>query len=379
VPDLPVLLDATSIPPNRGGVARYISGLLVGLHELGLSVDVVVKGEDAEWLHEQAPSHRYRLAPPAVSRRPVRFVWEQLMLPGLVRRIGATTLHAPHYTFPVVLGARTVVTLHDATFFSDPGSHSRLKVAFFRFWTRFARQSAKATVTPSRATADELDRLAGPAKGPTAVAHLGVDLDTFRVPSEDDVRAFAVRHGLAGEPSARPRWIAFLGTIEPRKQVPALIEAHAARTAADPSTPPLLVAGGLGWDDDAKTLLDRAGDTPGAPLRYLGYLPLDELGTFLGGADVVVYPSIAEGFGLPVLEAMAAGGNVLTTRRLAIPEVGGDAVTYAEPDATSLAGALSSLQSEDPATTASRRAAAHDRAATFTWRVCADAHLGVYA
>jgi glycosyltransferase involved in cell wall biosynthesis len=375
VTDLPVLLDATSIPPNRGGVARYIAGLLVGLHERSRAIDVVVKAEDVEWLHAQAPSHRYRIAPAAVSRRPVRFVWEQLMLPAMVRRVGATTLHAPHYTFPVLIGSSTVVTLHDATFFSDPSSHSRLKVTFFRFWTRFARRAAKATVTPSRATADELDRLAGRANGPTVVAHLGVDTNTFRRPTTDDRREFAERHRI--DPARG--WIAFLGTIEPRKRVPALIDAHARRCADDPTTPPLLVAGGLGWDDEARQRLERAGDTPGAPLRYLGYLPIEELGTFLGGAEVVAYPSIAEGFGLPVLEAMAAGGNVLTTRRLAIPEVGGEAVTYAEPDATSLTEALASLQTEPQETTEARRIAAHDRAATFTWSACAEAHLGVYA
>jgi glycosyltransferase involved in cell wall biosynthesis len=376
---LPVLVDATSIPPNRGGVARYISGLLAGLGEVEVSVDVVAKPGDLDWLRTLAPAHRYHAAPAWTARRPARLLWEQLGLPGLLRRVGATTLHSPHYTFPVTRASRTVVTLHDATFFSDPGAHSRLKVAFFRTWTRLARRRAAGTIAPSAATVAELDRLAGRAARPTAVAHLGVDQAVFHVPDADEVAAFRTAHRIAPD----EEWIAFLGTVEPRKRVPALIAAHRALRAADPTaTPTLLVAGGLGWDTAAAQELEAAGDRPGEPLRHLGYLPIDELRAFLGGSRVVVYPSTAEGYGLPVLAAMASGGDVLTTRRLAIPEVGGDAVTYTEPEADAIRASLETLLASGPAAEAARvvrRDRATARAARFTWAACARAHLGVYA
>ncbi|WP_150306938.1 glycosyltransferase family 4 protein [Planctomonas psychrotolerans] len=369
-----VLVDATSLPPTRGGVARYLAGLLSGLSDAGVRVRVAVKAEDVAWLREQAPGHRFVRVPSAVSRRPVRLLWEQVGLPLLLLRTRSELLHSPHYTFPLVLASRTVVTLHDATFFSAPEDHGRLKGAFFRLWTRLARTLARSTVVPSRATAAELEVHAGRTHHPVRVAHHGVDRMLFAPPAPGDVAAFALQHGL--DPSRG--WLAFLGTVEPRKNLPALFRAHRRlRTERPGSTPPLLVAGGLGWDQEARTLLEAAGNTPGADLRYLGYLPLASLGAFLGGSTAVIYPSSAEGFGLPVLEAMAAGATVLTSPRLALPEVGGDAVAYAEPTEDGIHVELADLLAS-PDRRAQLAALGEERATLFTWAACATVHVEAY-
>ncbi|WP_370544402.1 glycosyltransferase family 4 protein [Frondihabitans sp. VKM Ac-2883] len=369
---LPILLDATSIPPNKGGVARYLAGLLSGLTDAGARIHVVVKAEDLAWLSPQAPDHEYVTAPGIASSRPLRFLWEQLGLPLLAQRLGATTLHSPHYTFPLAFTGRRVVTVHDATFFSRPADHSPLKRAFFTSWMRLARRLADVIVTPSRATADEMERFAGRARA-TRVALHGVDPDVFHLPSHDEVTRFARRL----DASTADGWIAFLGTVEPRKNVTALIRAHERARSIDTAVPPLLVAGGLGWDDEAAALLTAAGNTPGAPVRYLGYLDLDDLAAFLGGASFVVYPSSAEGFGLPVLEAMSTGGAVLTAPRLAIPEVGGDAVDYAEPTVDGIEQGILRLV-QDPARRRELSGLGSDRARLFTWKACADEHLRAY-
>jgi glycosyltransferase involved in cell wall biosynthesis len=370
-----VLFDATSLPPNWGGVARYIQGLLAGLDSLDRTVHVVAKPGDLERLRADAPGHVYHAGPASLTRRPVRFAWEQFGLPRLARRLGVTVIHSPHYTLPLFSRARSVVTLHDATFFTDPEVHSRLKRTFFTWWSRRAARRASALVTPSRATADALRRSVGSVRAEIFVAYLGVDPAVFRVPTPDEVARFAEAHAL--DPALG--WIGFLGTIEPRKNVPALLRAHArlrAEAAVPADVPPLVLSGSRGWDTEAATMLDALGPADG--VLEVGYLPLGELPAFLGGAELIAYPSLGEGFGLPVLEAMSCGAAVLTTRRLSIPEVGGDAVEYAEPEAAPLASALALLLGDgDRRAELSRAAAA--RSAQFTWEACARVHLDAYA
>jgi glycosyltransferase involved in cell wall biosynthesis len=206
------------------------------------------------------------------------------------------------------------------------------------------------------------------------VAYLGIDSSSFHPPLPGEGDRFRAAHHL----DAGSGWIAFLGTIEPRKNVAGLLRAYDAvlreRTAAGRSTPTLMLSGARAWDTEAVALLDRQPEG----VRELGYLPLDQLSAFLGDAVLVTYPSLGEGFGLPVLEAMACGAAVLTTPRLSIPEVGGDAVVYSEPDDRSLAFALAGLL-DDRDRLDLLRPAAVDRAAAFTWEACAREHIAAYA
>lgn len=366
----PVLLDFTSLPPQLGGVGRYLEGLAVGLEQCGERPSLVVRPEHAVRFQELAPHARIVLAPSWIARRGMRFLWEQTGLPRLVRATGAAALHSPHYTFP--LGRRSwrrIVTVHDATFFTDPGAHSRLKRVFFRWWIRRGVRADVHLVAPSEATATEIGQHAGEPRRPITVAYHGVDREVFHEPDAGEVESFRAEHSL--DDSA---WISFLGTIEPRKRVGELIRAH---RSLGPEAPLLLVSGQRGWDEDAARELDDERANPRSRVRELGYLPYAQLRVLLGGAEVFCYPSIAEGFGLPVLEAMASGVTVLTTNRTALPEVGGDAVVYAEPDAGELALALTALLEDAPARAEFRRAGLA-RAAEFTWRRCAVAHLVAY-
>jgi glycosyltransferase involved in cell wall biosynthesis len=244
-----------------------------------------------------------------------------------------------------------------------------LKRHFFCTWTRISLRRARRCVTPSAATRDELVRVAGARAGRIDVAHLGVDARRFHVPSEAERTGVREHLGLSG------RYVAFLGTLEPRKNAAALVRGWVQAVAGTEDPPALVLAGGRGWDEE----IDRAAAEvpPGLTLLRPGYLPLDLLAGLLGEAELVAYPSLGEGFGLPVLEAMACGTAVLTTRRLSLPEVGGDAVAYTEPDPASIAAALRELLAS-PARRQELGTAARVRAAHFDWRACARAHLASY-
>jgi glycosyltransferase involved in cell wall biosynthesis len=164
--------------------------------------------------------------------------------------------------------------------------------------------------------------------------------------------------------------------LEPRKNVAALIKGWAGAVADLDEPPALVLGGGGGWSEEVDTAV--AAIPPHLRLIRPGYLRFSDLPGFLGGALVVAFPSRGEGFGLPVLEAMACGAPVLTTTSLALPEVGGDAVAYTDPTAAGIAAALRGLL-EAPDRRAELSRAAVTRAGTFTWGACAEQHLRTYS
>ena len=365
-----MLLDATAIPADRGGVGRYVDALLPALAAEGIDLVVACQARDAEATAALVPSAEIMVGPPQLRHRAVRMAWEQVGLPRLVRAAGADVVHSPHYTMPRATRVPVVVTVHDATFFSHPELHTRVKARFFRRATRTAVRRAAALVVPSIATRDEVVRYTGGDASRFTVAYHGVDPTVFHRVGPEDAARVRASLGLRD-----PSYVAFLGTLEPRKNVPALIRGWASAVAGSAVPPPLVLAGGRGWDANVDAAAAAVPD--GLLVLRPGYLPIEDLAAFLSAATVVAYPSLGEGFGLPVLEAMACGAAVLTTRELSLPEVGGDAVAYCDTDAESIAAALGALLA-DPEKRSVLARAAEVRAAGFTWQAAAQAHVRAY-
>ena len=190
----------------------------------GAPITVVCQPRDVELYGRLAP--RSRIVPTSESNatRTARLTWEQTTLPRLVRRLGVDVLHSPHYTTALANPAASVVTLHDATFFTDAVLHHSIKARFFRAWTRTALPARRCASCPSAATAAELARVAR--RRPAAAGDHPARRGQRTLPPADR------RGGRGGAAARRPRpdtpYVAFLGALEPRKNVPALIRGFAA-------------------------------------------------------------------------------------------------------------------------------------------------------
>jgi glycosyltransferase involved in cell wall biosynthesis len=246
--------------------------------------------------------------------------------------------------------APIVATVHDLAFLDDPGRFTPRGVRFFHRAIDLARRDADVVVCPSEATAAACRRN-GFADSRVRVVPWGIDT---RPATADDVDRVRRHHRLD-----RP-YVLWLGTIEPRKNVRRLLEAHAALGRDDVE---LVVAGGAGWNDELAALEARMG----RGVRRLGFVPPEDLAGLYAGAEVFCFPSLEEGFGLPVLEAMAQGTPVVTSAGIATAEVVGDAGVTVDPtDVAALTRALRALLDDPDAARRLGRSAA-ERAGTFTW------------
>jgi glycosyltransferase involved in cell wall biosynthesis len=365
-----VLIDATAVPADRGALGRYVDGLVCALDAAGADLAVACQRADEERYGRLVPNARVVAGPPAIAHRPARLAWEQSGLPLVAQQVEAAVIHSPHYSMPLRPNKPVVVTVHDLTFFTEPDAHSPVIATFYKAAIRTSARRATRLIVPSKATRDELVRVLAADPTRIDVAYHGVDHKLFHRPTEDQLHQVSNRLGLHGR-----SYVAYLGTLEPRKNVPALISGWAAVAEQMGDPPALVLAGASGWSEE----VDEAVAAVPARLHLVrpGYLHFTDLPGFFGGALVVAFPSTGEGFGLPALEAMACGAAVLTTHRTALPEVGGDAVAYTEPDPDSIKTALQALLA-DPERRTALGEAGYSRAMEFTWASSAEAHMISY-
>lgn len=265
---------------------------------------------------------------------------------------------------PGIRANRTVITVHDFSCFLHPEWHPADRVAYMEqhMWPSLER--ADMIITVSEAMRREaVEQFGLDASRVTTILN-GVDHQRYQVPTVDGVRALRQSWRLPEQ------FILFVGTVEPRKNLKNVLLAYKALPQDVRNAFPLLLAGGKGWNN--AELHDLMDSIP--QVRQLGFVPETDLPTLYGAASLMVYPSWYEGFGLPVVEAMACGCPVLTSDHPALTEVGGDAVVSVPPaDVDGLREAMR-MMLEDTVLQEKLRRVGPLRAARFNWDVSAHQH-----
>jgi glycosyltransferase involved in cell wall biosynthesis len=368
-----VVLDARYVSRLQSGIGHYTQHLIAGLAALdGTTRYTCLVVRAGPGLNVSQPNLDTWPTRVSYDNHVAGDLWLLAYLPFRLRRLGADVYHGPAVFLPLVkLGYRTVVTVHDLVSFLFPETVPRKYSLYMRLMTRLAVHSADHIIAVSRATRDDLVRVLGVREDQVAVIHEGVASEFAGSPAPEAEEAVLRRYGI------RAPYCLFVGNLEPRKNLGRLVEAFALLAARGGVDLQLVLAGTRGW---LYRDIFRAVEAHGLSARIVvtGYVPSPDLPTFYRAAACFVFPSLYEGFGLPVLEAMSAGTPVVASRVGAIPEVAGDAALLVDARRPAeLAEAIWSVLTE-PALRSRLATRGRARARLFTWDRMARETLAVY-
>ena len=369
-----VVIDISAGVHEGAGNARYVRELVQALRVLPDAPELAPYST-AGPIHADAPEWLLQLPRRELTWRDR--AWRGLSLASQLSGVSLRSLlpdgdlvHATNSILPHTGKTPTVLTVQDVTFLSHPELHSRLSRFHLRRMVPRACGRARLVVVPSRATAEELKRRSSVDEAKIRVVPDGYDEARFTPYADPDDAAVLERHGVDGP------YVLFVGTIEPRKNLVRMLEAFA-RVRREGLPHRLALAGGLGWGYEPVMERLASPDLDGGVVR-LGRVADADLPALYRGAAAFVYPSLFEGFGLPVLEAMACGVPVVTSNASSLPEVAGEAALTVPPhDVPALAAAVRAALT-DEGLALRLRAAGPIRAAGFTWSGTARGMAEVY-
>jgi radical SAM superfamily enzyme YgiQ (UPF0313 family)/glycosyltransferase involved in cell wall biosynthesis len=363
-----IAFDGTALRPGRTGVGYYTEHLLHHLAQAASNDELIVVSNRSIDTTSPLPT-RVRVATPA--RRVPRLVWMQTLAVTALREVEADVVHFTNGMLPLMAPVPTVVTIHDMSLRLYPRYHPPRRVILNRPLVDLAARRADAIITPSESAKHDIVRLYQLDPRRVHVVYEAAAPSFRRVHDASALDHVRARYGL-GE-----RVILYVGTIEPRKNLPTLIDAFAERQRSGELRHQLVCVGPYGWLSRGIEKQIRRAGAAGA-IKFAGYVPFDDLSAIYSLAEMFVYPSMYEGFGLPVVEAMACGVPVITGRTPALSEIGGGAILEIDRiDPDTLGRALVDLaQSRDRREELSGRGLV--RAASFSWQRAARESLEIY-
>lgn len=314
---------------RNGGISRYIRYLLT---ELARSpgqhrYTIFVNGpEIIAQLGVQHPQLSFVAAPWPEHRPAARILWEQFTLPSLIRQHGIQVLHSPANVLPEFLpqGCTGVVTLHDLAFLRLPEVLTRSKRVYHRTFTVRSLRRASLIIADSDSTSRDLTELLNISQQRITTVYPCIDERFTRSVTDNEIQAFRLRQGIEGD------FLLYMGTLEPRKNIPSILEAYARLRQMGETRVKLVLAGGKGWlYDSIFALVQQLGLEK--EVIFPGYVSDADQPLWYRAAAAFIYPSLYEGFGMPVTEALASGIPVVTSTSSSLPEAGAGVALAVDP------------------------------------------------
>jgi glycosyltransferase involved in cell wall biosynthesis len=334
-------LYSSRLSYRSAGVSHYILALLTSLPQVDPNIDYVAFLNDPAASFAGWQTVRTHLPESQPWRR---ILWEQTSQPRLARQERLDLLHEPVYVGPWQAPCPIVVTIHDMSYFIYPELFQPAKRKYLQTMTRYTAQHAAAIICDSESTRRDVLRILAVSADRVHTVHLGVDPEMQPLPRQL-VAEFKREHQLP------EHFILFVGTLEPRKNLPVLVQAFAWLRQHSRLNHHLVIGGGKGWYyQTLEQQVEKLGLRD--QIHFPGFIPQAELPLWYNSADLFVYPSLYEGFGLPPLEAMACGVPVITTNVSSLPEaVGAGAILVSPDEPVSLGQEMQRLLSDPSAST----------------------------
>jgi glycosyltransferase involved in cell wall biosynthesis len=306
--------ECTAVVEGRSGVGHYAE-------RLGRALASVAPGDvEVVALTNGEPLPSLRNAPPTGPKRP-RALWLNVAVRRLARRLDLDLFHFTANVAPMRFGDPYVLTVHDVTTRRAPETHPPRRRAYYRAALGASARNARRVITVSETSAADIVAMLGVPRDRIDVIPLAPDSRFRRVEDRDALGRLTERYGL-DEP-----YLLYVGNIEPRKNLGRLLEAYA---RVGRISGPLVLVGNLAWlTREVVDSVNRLGLTE--RVRFLGYVPDSDLPALYSAASAFVYPSLFEGFGLPVIEAMACGAAVVTSTAPALREIAEGAALLVDP------------------------------------------------
>ena len=368
-----IAINTLSLNRTKAGMGNYIKNLVDGLSKIDKDNEyfVIVSENNKDFFRINKKNFKIINLGKKVTMDLPRLFWEQISLPRFLKKNKIDVLHSPSFVMPIISKAKNVLTVADMTFITHPQVHTLIKRVYFSLFMPYSIKKADRVISISESTKKDILHYVKVDEKKIKTIYLAAD-SSFIVQNKEKCRKKIKENYDVSSP-----FILFIGMIEPRKNLERLIIAFSELRKKGNIPYRLVIVGRKGWKVRGMLSMIKSLEIE-KEIIFTGYVPDEDLARFYNAAEFFVYPSLYEGFGIPIIEAMACGCPVITSNISSMPEVAGDAALLVDPgDVSQISSAMRRLI-KDKKLREDMIKRGIKRSSEFSWKKCAKETLKIY-